>query len=501
MKDGSTRASTPPVMAVVAMREHDATVQVLGETTTVSATDRDALEQEVFVALLRVARQTGGRVLVRIDDEEPFVLLEGGEVVPAQEAAAAPPDSLPVAASRDLSDVPTDHRPEAPPESSADHGTRRRVWIALGSAATVIVVVAGAGAVLALPRVSGGESPEQSDPAAVSSTQEPRTYIPALAPPGYGTEAVWSTELADGTAPVITSSGYVASARPSGRGVEIVDPGTGDVLHESASLHGGIVPVTSPTEGFAWLSGAGELRVWDVERREVVDVSGVPPGAILYGAGGAVMLWAEGSTSVGTYDGSDSVTTVTIPDGTTPLGVDEHGAVVSSAGALPLWSTATRDAAPPAPLPLEAPDGAQVRRWIGMTNSRVVIAWTTGKPDTVAVRVHDTTTGLTTAEAEVPWPVVEEADLVTSQDGDVAVGPLFLPREGPPLVAVDQAVSAISLAAGRFALRNGVVGTVAEDGSWTALPTGTAIPLATGPDNQAIVRAGGRAYALPLEAN
>lgn len=375
--------------------------------------------------------------------------------------------------------------------------------------ALVVLALAIVGASIYFVASPGTDSTDASGATATSTSEAPTTsYMPALAPRGYDTAAAWSADLAEGTHPIVAADGLLAITRPDGS-VEVVDPRSGEALYTSPTYENGVsslLPITQPTRGFVWAAD-DTMHVWtgaadEADRAADEEVSfDIPAGAGIYAAGAGPMLWVDGATEVYVLVGDSSdlrLSPVTIPDGTTPLGVDGDGHVISSTGRLPLWRTPP-DGQPVA-VPIEAPDGAEVRKWVGMSGSHVAIAWTTGKADTVAVRLHNTETGEAAAAAELPWPAVEDAQLVTDQTQTVvAAGPFWADlSSGTVVTAQDTSTQPISLAGRRYALRSGVAGVINDQGEWTALPDGTAVPLGLGPDDEAIVRVSGRGYALNL---
>lgn len=374
-------------------------------------------------------------------------------------------------------------------------GKTRVALIAGGAVAVVLALVVGGYFVIS----ATGDDPAPDKAASTSPTSSGTVYIPALAPKGYSTGAIWADTLADGTYPVVSLDGMVGSIAPDNT-VKITNPHTGDTLLASpnSTLPRGLVTFTeSPdgtqTSGIAWLVGT-ELHTWtkdDGEKTYQVDKD-----AGLYGSGSSPMVWAQGSNQVsGLVDGR--LVTASIPADTTPMGITD-GHVISSTGRLPVWVTPLAGGAPKPVALTSKKDKVAVRRWIGMAGSNLLIAWTTKDFKTAVVRLHDALTGKVLAQARVPWASVKKPGLVSSQDKrHPAVGPVFF-AGNKVTVAKNTNIQALSNLSTRYGLLGDTTGVVGPDGSWTPHRSDTAIPIGTGPGGEAIVRVSGRVYSLPL---
>lgn len=370
-------------------------------------------------------------------------------------------------------------------------------WSLVAVAAVVAILAVGYFGIRLISD-SDAASSGQDEPAPASATpSDGVAYVPALAPDGYTTTAVWSADLAEGSYPIINAAGHVATVSDDNE-IAITNPSSGEVLHSSPNdaAPATVVTFNEDGPGFAWLAD-GALHRWTEGSGETT--FDVPADAGLYGTGTGLMLWVSGSTAVsGVVDGE--LVTVTIPTDTTPMGVAD-GVVFSSSGRLPLWGTPLAGGAPTAVALEGAPEGAAVRRWVGLAGQRLIVAWTTGQANTVAVHLHDPLSGQTVSAVNVAWPLVESAGLAISQDKQRSgVGPVAFDG-AQPVISQNEDVQVRAFGDDTaYGLAGESAGTVSADGSWQAYPAGTAVPIGNAPDGEAIVRVGGRAYALSLAA-
>lgn len=388
--------------------------------------------------------------------------------------------------------------PETTPEPAAGEWSRGKglALIVGGSIVGLVALV-----VVAVGTFGGDESAVPTSKATPSTPTASATlptvaYIPASAPPGWSTEAHWSSPVASSLPPVVNSDGLVAVATPD-RGVVVANPDGTELLRsatKSGEVPGSLVAVTKPFPGFAWNDGS-TMHVWTRVAGETT--YSIPGGADLHGAGTVPVAWSADSNEAHVpYRGSARV--AIIPDGTVAMGAvaDGDSALVVAAALRPkLWLSSTDGGAPRA---VDLGRGT-VAAWLGMSGDHVIVAWE-AKRGQVDVRMHDVRTGRAVSRVTVPARVLTKSRrpwLIHSQDrARPAIGPIFL-REGAAVVADNPDVSALATGEKMFALgRNGALNEVGRDGSMSGLDDDTAIPLGIGAQGEAIVRVNETVYAL-----